>query len=84
MDEKLTKELIHKLDTLIKLTAVNTFKEKPLPESILFLADLGLQNKEVAKILGTTSAYVNKVKYEAKKPKKKSKAKSKSKDKGGK
>ena len=83
MDKEQFKELILKLDILAKLLATNIFQGKPLGDSILFLADLGLQNKEIAKILGTTPAYVNKVKSEAKKSKKKTKAKGKSQEKGG-
>ena len=73
MDKEQFRELVGKLDILTKLLAANIFQGKPLGDSILFLADLGLQNKEVAEILGTTPACVNKIKYEAKHPKKKQK-----------
>ncbi len=60
-------QLMNKFDTLIKITAANAFQGKSMAESICFLADLGFGNTEIACILGTTPAYVNKVKYEAKK-----------------
>jgi len=86
MNEEQFTELINKFDILIKLTAANIFQGKPMTESIVFLSDLGLQPKDIAKILGTTPNYVSKTKTRLKKRKKKRKAKSKSKaivDKGG-
>lgn len=79
-------ELINKFDILIKLTAANIFQGKPMTESIVFLSDLGLQPKDIAKILGTTSNYVSMIKSRSKKRKKKRKTRSKSRaivDKGG-
>jgi hypothetical protein len=69
MSNEQFKQLMNKLDTLIKVTAANAFQGKSITESINFLADLGFGNTEIASILGTTPAYVNKVKYEAKKAK---------------
>lgn len=63
--------VINKLDTLIKLLAANMFQGKPLSNGILFLAELGFQNKEIASIFGTTPNHVSKIKSEAKKSKKK-------------
>lgn len=86
ISKKQFEELIHRLDTLIKLTAASVFHDKPMTESVVFLSDLGLKPKEIAKILGTTPGSVRTTKYLAKKPKKKRKAKSKSRtrdDKGG-
>jgi len=60
-------QLIDKLDALIKLTAVNAFQGKPIAEVALLLSDFGFQNKDIASILGTTPAYINKVKCQAKK-----------------
>jgi hypothetical protein len=71
IDGKQFGELSSKLDTLIKVTAANVFKDKPISDGILFLSELGMQPAEISKMLGTTPAYVNKVKYEAKKHKRK-------------
>jgi len=71
INERQFGELSSKLDTLIKVTAASVFKDKPISDGILFLSELGMQPSEIAKILVTTPAYVNKVKYEAKKHKKK-------------
>lgn len=71
INEKQFDELSNKLDILIKVTAASVFKDKPISDGILFLSDLGMQSSEIAKVLGTTPAYVNKVRYEAKKHKKK-------------
>jgi hypothetical protein len=71
INEKQFGELSRKLDTLIKVTAASIFKDKPISDGILFLSDLGMQPSEIAKVLGTTPAYVNKVRYEARKHKKK-------------
>lgn len=81
MSKEQFEELIQKLDTLINLTAANIFRGRPLTESVPFLSDLGLKSKEIAKILGTTSASVRTTKSLAKKDKKKREAKSKTKDK---
>lgn len=68
-------ELIRKLDTLIKLTALSIFRDKSKSESIIALSELGLENKEIAEVLGTTSDYVKAQKYIAKKTQEKRKDK---------
>ncbi|MHC3130071.1 MAG: hypothetical protein IBV52_08375 [Candidatus Bathyarchaeota archaeon] len=75
MDKKQFKELVSKIDVLIKLTAANVFKDKSLNEGIPILSELGLKPKAIATILGTTPSYVYNVISEAKKLQKKSKAK---------
>jgi len=62
-----TEILVQKLNTLIKVTMLSAFKQESKEEKIILLADLGIQNQEIAEILGTTSNYVAKVKSEAKK-----------------
>ena len=62
-------KLMEKLDTLVKLAALSAVQGKSIAESILALVDAGLGNTEIAKILGTTPSYVNKVKYESKRAK---------------
>lgn len=59
--------IVEKLNTLIKITMLTAFKEESKEEKILLLSDLGIQNQEIAEILGTTANYVGKVNYEAKK-----------------
>jgi len=68
-------ELIGKLDTLTKLIAASIFEDKPRAEGILFLSDLGLQPKEIAKILGTTPNVIRTAKSRAKSKKRAMKAK---------
>jgi hypothetical protein len=80
MSKEQFEQLMNKLDTLIKVTAASAFQGKSTTDSIVFLADLGLGNTEIASILGTTAAYVNKVKYESKKAKVTRKQKDKSKE----
>lgn len=63
--------LIDKLDLLTKVTAASVFHGEKLKEGIVFLSDLGLPSKEIARTLGTTNGYVRNVKSETKKPSKK-------------
>jgi len=79
MSREQFEQLMNKLDTLIKVTAASSLQGKTMTDSIGFLADLGFGNSEIAGILGTTPAYVNKVKYETKKSKKKGEKKRKKK-----
>jgi len=65
--------ILDKLNTLIKITTANVFKDKTKEERILALLDLGIQRKEVADIVGTTVQYVDNVKHQAKKEQKKRK-----------
>jgi len=53
------KEIINKLNILIKLTAVNVIKEdKTQTESIIKLSGMGIDYKEIAKIINTSESYV--------------------------
>lgn len=52
-------EILERLDIIIKLLAVDTIKGKEVKEQILFLHELGITNKDVAKILGKTQNTVN-------------------------
>lgn len=63
--------LMSRLDTLIKITAINTFQGRSRAEVVRILSDLGFQNKDIAMILGTTSAYVAVMKYQSKGKRKK-------------
>ena len=56
---KMDKEISKKLDILIKLTAANVIKEdKTQTESILKLNSMGINYKEIAKIINTSESYV--------------------------
>jgi DNA-directed RNA polymerase specialized sigma24 family protein len=60
--------VIDKLNTLIKITVASAFKDvEKKEEKILLLLDLGIPNKEVAEIIGTSEQYVANVKHDAKK-----------------
>jgi len=65
MSKEQFEQLMSKLDALIKITAVNASRGKSIAEIALLLSDLGFKNVEIASILGTTPAYIGKVKYEA-------------------
>lgn len=62
MSDRQFKELCKKLDTLIKLTAMNALKGKNLTDQVEILSAIGLQPKEMSAILGTDSATVRTLK----------------------
>lgn len=70
MSKEQFEQLVSRLDTLIKITAINAFQGKSRTDVIRILSDLGFQNKDIAMILGTTAAYVAVVKHELKKRRK--------------
>jgi len=69
MREEQFQKLMDKLDTLIRIAALNAVREQSIADSIIILSDLGFGNTEIARILGTTPKYVSKVKYESRKEK---------------
>ena len=71
MSKEQFEQLLSRLDTLIKITAIDAFQGKSRADVVRILSELGFQNKDIAMILGTTAAYVAKVKYEFKKQRKK-------------
>lgn len=82
MSEKQFKELAHKLDTLIKLTAYNSLKGiKTKTQKIGILLGLGLRKKEIALIVGTTEGSVETIRKRLKKRAKNKKTKQKEKPK---
>lgn len=60
------KEISIKIDSLIKLTALNFIKDKSMTDQIGFLAELGFKNLEIAKIVGTTRESVASMKNQYK------------------
>lgn len=58
--------LSQKMDTLIKLTAINALKGKSLTDQVGILSEIGLQPREIATILGTDRKTVSVLKSRAK------------------
>jgi len=54
MNEVPWEKILKKLDTIIKLLAANSFKDKDLNEKVLLMSKLDLQPKEIAELLGKT------------------------------
>jgi len=67
MSDKQFRILSEKLDTLIKLTAINALKGKNLTDQVEILSEIGLQPKQIATILGTDPATVSSLKSRVKK-----------------
>ena len=63
--------LMSRLDTLIKITAIDAFQGKSRMEVVRILSDLGFYSRDIAMILGTTVGYVAKVRYESKRKQRK-------------
>jgi len=81
MNQNEESKIVEKLNLLIKLVALIVLKDMEFKEQVRILSGLGLQPKEIAEILGKTSANVrvtlsnlrkerNKIKKPNKKPKK--------------
>jgi hypothetical protein len=66
MSDQQLKILSEKLDTLIKLTAINALKGKNLTDQVEILSEIGLQPKEIATITGTDPNTVRALKSRAK------------------
>ena len=64
-------EVAEKLDTLIRLVAIGLCQDKGQKEQIAFLSSAGIQPKEIAEILNTTSNTVSVTLSGLKKKKKK-------------
>ncbi len=61
------KLIVTKLDTLIKLTALNALRGRELKEQVLILDRMGYQPKEIAEILGKTPNHISVALYEIRK-----------------
>ena len=59
MDEKLTKEILKKMDNIVKLLALTAGAGLTLTERIILLDKAGFRPIEIAEILGTTSNAIN-------------------------
>ena len=80
MNDREFKILSQKLDTLIKLTAINALKGKNLTDQVEILSEIGLQPSEIATILGTDPTTVSTLKSRVKKKKTKKAEKGESKE----
>ena len=69
MSDKQFKILSEKLDTLIKLTAINALKGKNLTDQVEILSEIGVQPKEIATIIGTDPNTVSVLKSRVKRRK---------------
>ena len=61
--------VIEKLDIIIKLLAVGVVRGKDVKEQILTLREMGINNKDIASILGKTQNTVNVTLSQARKKK---------------
>jgi DNA-directed RNA polymerase specialized sigma24 family protein len=72
MDEKQFKEIINKIDLIVRLLALNIVKDLAVQkEKILALSSFGFGPSEIAKLLGTTPNTVSVALSETKKKAKK-------------
>jgi len=55
MNDKQFNEILYKLDLLIQLLALNLVSEKKQQNQIMLLSKVGMQPKEIAELLDTTS-----------------------------
>lgn len=76
MSKEQFEQIMNRLDTLIKISAINAFQGKSRMDVVQILSSLGFSNIDIAMILGTSAAYVANVKYGLRKqgPKKKEKS----------
>jgi len=57
--EKLNKEILNKLNALIKISVADITRDKNLTEKILFLGNMGFLPKEISEMINTTPNYAN-------------------------
>lgn len=67
INEKQFEQIMNRLDTLIKITAISAFQGKSMIDVVNILSELGFGNKDIAMILGTSPAYVANVRSALKK-----------------
>jgi carbohydrate-binding DOMON domain-containing protein len=63
MSKEQFEQMMNRLDTLIKISAINAFQGKSRQDVVQILSSLGFSNPDIAMILGTTTTYVANVKY---------------------
>lgn len=63
MSKEQFEQIMNRLDTLIKISAINAFQGKSRIDVVEILSSLGFSNIDIAMILGTNTGYVANVKY---------------------
>ena len=58
-NEKLNKEILNKLNALVKISVADITKDMNLTEKILLLANMGFLPKEISEMINTTSNYAS-------------------------
>lgn len=56
--DSVEEQIVKKLDILVKLTALNSVKDRSFQEQVKILSEIGLQPKEIANILNKTGNLV--------------------------
>jgi len=74
MDEQQFKELSNKLDTIIRLLALNVVQGKDLKNQVSILTSFGFQPKEIAEMLNKTPNHIRVILHGLRKEGKKIKA----------
>jgi hypothetical protein len=70
MEDKQFKELSSKMDTIIKLLALDTVKGKELKEQVITLSSAGFQTKQISEALGQKYKTVDSILYRYRKAEK--------------
>ena len=74
MSDEILKSIEHKLDSILKILALQYIENKPKEKQSNILLDLGMTSTEVGKILGKSDSTIRNQKKQAK-DKKKSRSK---------
>ena len=69
MNDNQFKQVLQRLDAIARLLALNLPKEIDQNQKMVILSELGLQPKDIAKILGTTANAVSIALHRSKKKK---------------
>ncbi len=67
MDEDQFHEVVSRLDSILKLLALNTVQGRSLKEQVGLLSSLGFQPKQIAEMLGKTPNHVSVIMHELRK-----------------
>jgi len=70
MSDKILKSIENKLDSILKILALQHIENKPKEKQANILLDLGMNSTEVAKILGKSDSTIRVQKKQAKDKKK--------------
>lgn len=70
MDELQYTTIVSKLDSILKLLAINAVKDRTLRDQVALLSSLGFQPKQIAEMLNKSPNHISVVLYEVRKGKK--------------